>query len=426
VTRGPLHVRRLLVRLALLFAVAQLIAVASVLFAIPALRAQPLGLALIVLLALVDLGLLAWLANWIIRGSLSAPVQRLASDVQRIADGDYHHRVGDTHRTELSEIQESVNRLADRLIADQKLLAENVQSLEETNRELIIVRDQMVHSARLASVGTLAAGIAHEVGNPLGAITAFVDVARKRAERAGADTEILDSIRGEANRIDRIVRGLLDYARPRGASERPAPVGDVVLGVRELLESQGRLDGVEAVWDVGGAGADYVADPHRLEQVLVNLLLNALDAVGGMAHAWISVRAYGEKGGAARLRPRREDDPPGVNYMHRRRLSDDERVLDVLARATMVTVIEVSDNGPGIPAEHLDHIFDPFFTTKEPGKGTGLGLSICARLVEGMGGQIEAGRAPEGGARFLVRLPGMSAHEVGRVVSTSTVPVEKP
>jgi hypothetical protein len=416
-TPNPLRMRRLLVRLALLFAVAQLIAAASVLVALPALRAHPLGTALLVVLAVVDLALLAVFAGWIIRGSLASPVQRLASDVQRIADGDYHHRVGDTHRAELREIQESVNRLADRLIADQKLLAENIQSLEDTNRELVVLRDQMVHSARLASVGTLAAGIAHEVGNPLGAITGFVDVARKRAERAGADTELLDSIRAEALRIDRIVRGLLDYARPSGVHHRPAPARDVVLGVRQLLESQGRLDRAHFVWEVGEEATDLVTEPHRLEQVLVNLLLNALDAVQETGDARIVVRAHGEKGVGPRLPPRREDDPPGINYMHRRRLSDEEHRVDQISPTARVTVIEVSDNGPGIPPEHLEHIFDPFFTTKEPGKGTGLGLSICAQLVEGMGGHIEVGRAEEGGARFVVRLPGIMGPE-GATVRT--------
>ena len=121
------------------------------------------------------------------------------------------------------------------------------------------------------------------------------------------------------------------------------------------------------------------------------------------------VRLHCEVGGSRRLRPRREDDPPGINYMHRRRLSDEEHRVDQMSMTARVTIIEVSDNGPGIRPEHLEHIFDPFFTTKEPGKGTGLGLSICARLVEGMGGHIEVGPPQEGGARFVIRLPGMKA-----------------
>ena len=418
--------RRLLVRLALLFAVAQVIAAASVLVALPALREQTLGAAALVVLGLVDLGLLALFATWIIRGSLGGPVERLAADIHRIADGDYHHRVGETHRVELKQIRESVNRLADRLIADQRLLAENVESLQQTNRELVIVRDEMVHSARLASVGTLAAGIAHEVGNPLGAITGFVDVARKRAQRDGSDTEILDSIRAEAGRIDRIVRGLLDYARPEAGGHGPARAREVLEDVRTLLENQGKLDEVAVSWELGANVPGLVAEPHRLEQVVVNLLLNALDAVRGVPSARIVVKLYEEEGEVSRMPKRREADPPGINYAHRRRLAAEEGRVDLLASAPRVTVIEVSDNGPGIAPEHVDRVFDPFFTTKEPGKGTGLGLSICARLVEGMGGHIGVGTGPEGGARFVIRLPGTVGLEAATVGSAEITGTEKP
>jgi len=421
VTPNALPVRRLLVRLSLLFAVAQLIAAGGVAFLLPSLGVSRIGLVLLVLLAVVDIALLSIFAIWVLRAAIWGFTEQLAADVHRIADGDYHHRVGDPRRAELRPIQESVNRLADRLIADRRLLAENVSSLEETNRELVSLRDQMVHSARLASVGTLAAGIAHEVGNPLGAIMAFVDVAKARVAKAGGDTEILESIRHEADRIDRIVRGLLDYARAPDAREEPAPAADVLLGVRELLESQGKLDGVDVAWEVAAGAPDLVAEPHRLQQVLVNLLLNALDALEGAPSPRIRVGLRSEEGGLTRLRARREEDPPGVNYMHRRRLGDDEVGIDPVSRASRVTVIEVSDNGPGIPEKDLARIFDPFFTTKEPGKGTGLGLSICARLVEGMGGQIEASRESGGGARFVIRLPGISAPDATTVVSEPNV-----
>jgi signal transduction histidine kinase len=106
--------------------------------------------------------------------------------------------------------------------------------------------------------------------------------------------------------------------------------------------------------------------------------------------------------------------------MHRRRASEDEVGVDPVSRAASVTVIEVADNGPGIPSEDRDRVFDPFFTTKEPGKGTGLGLSICARLVEGMGGQIEFGESEEGGARFTIRLPGITDPDAATVVRSSS------
>jgi C4-dicarboxylate-specific signal transduction histidine kinase len=417
--------RRLLVRLALLFAVAQVIAALTVLFGLPALRGQPLGAALIVLLAVVDLALLALFATWIIRGSLGGPVERLAADIHRIADGDYHHRVGEVHRVELQRIRESVNRLADRLIADRRLLAENVESLNQTNEELVIIRDQMIHSARLASVGTLAAGIAHEVGNPLGAITAFVDVARNRAHKNGGDTEILDSIREEAGRIDRIVRGLLDYARPSDRIGDFALARKVIEDVRDLLENQGKLDGVRVDWETDPRLEARVSEPHRLQQVLVNLLLNALDAVHDVDEPRIVVRLYEAAGEIAQLPTRREADPPEINYAHRRRMSSEESRRERLARSQMLTVIEVADNGPGIAPDHLDRVFDPFFTTKEPGKGTGLGLSICARLIEAMGGDIEVGEAQEGGARFVIRLPGTPTGEGATVETTRPATAKK-
>ncbi len=392
-------------RLALLFAVGQAIAVLGVVFALPAMRAPTAGPLLVLGLAAVDLAILVVFSGWIIRGSVSSPLQKLSTEVLRIADGDYHHRISDTHRAELREIRESVNRLADRLIADQGLLAENVRSLEDTNRELLLARDQVVRTARLASVGTLAAGIAHEVGNPLGAIIGFVDVARARVEKSGGDTEILDAIRAEAARIDRIVRGLLDYARPPAEGGEPATAEEVIGRVRKLLKSQGKFEGIATEWGFGDAGSHAVEEPHRLEQVLVNLLLNSLHAVRDVESPAVTVRLFEEEGELVGMPARREEDPPGINYMHRRRVAVGESGVDAVATAERVLAIEVSDNGPGIAAEVMEHLFDPFFTTKEPGEGTGLGLSICARLVEGMGGRIDARTDRPEGAVFVIRLP---------------------
>jgi len=113
-----------------------------------------------------------------------------------------------------------------------------------------------------------------------------------------------------------------------------------------------------------------------------------------------------------------------VNYLHRRRVARDPRGsgIDPLFTAARVAVVEVEDNGPGIPEDALDRVFDPFFTTKEPGKGTGLGLSICARLVEGMGGRIRVENRPTGGARFTIRLPGAPAGDaVAETTNTNLV-----
>ena len=382
----------------------------------------------VVILVSADLVILFLFTNHLLRSRLVAPIQSLVSDVKRISEGAVDHRVRPMPNAELHTIAESVNGMADRLVRDRGLLAQNVESLERTNEELIVARDQIIQAARLATVGTLAAGIAHEVGNPLGAIMVYVDLARKRAPRPSEDADLLDSLRGEAERIDAIVRGLLDFARPRGSEPAPCDVVPVLVRVRDLLESQAKLKEVNHTWELDAEGVPQVLmAPHRLEQVMVNLLLNAIQALTERSDPTILVSVRGEAGEMSKLPRRRDGDPPGVNYLHRRRVSGDwkREGPDPLFTAPGLTVIEVVDNGPGIAAEHLEQIFDPFFTTKEPGEGTGLGLAICARLVEGMGGRITAGNHPDGGAVFTIRLPGLASTDLRSSSPSATTDTEE-
>ncbi|RMH11236.1 MAG: HAMP domain-containing protein, partial [Gemmatimonadetes bacterium] len=378
---SPLR-RDLLVSFGVIFAEAILILGVALLFVIPQAETPAEVTFFVLVLMGVDLVLFLAYGGWYLRRHFVRPVERLVEDVQRIARGDYQHRVSPSRALELAQIGESVNAMADRLILDKAMLADNVASLEATNRELVEARNQVIQAARLASVGTLAAGIAHEVGNPLGAIVGYVDVARGRLERAGQDTELLDAIREEAQRIDRIVRGLLDYSRPQPVAEEPGDPAEVVRQVRDLLESQGKLARVDDEWIVEGTPSRVVMDRHRLEQVLVNLVLNAVDALGDEGGRLV-VKLFEQDGPGARFPARREGDPPDVNYLHRRRVSMDDQAERVatLRTAERLVCITVEDTGPGIDPGHIDHLFDPFFTTKEPGKGTGLGLFICARLV---------------------------------------------
>jgi signal transduction histidine kinase len=349
------------------------------------------------------------MGSWLLDQRLVGPMHRMVSDVRQIADGDYAHRVEGLPWSELEAMRTSVNELADRLVRDQDLLAANIISLDRTNRELVEARDQVIQAARLASVGTLAAGIAHEVGNPLGAVVGFTDLALSRARKADQDTELLESIRAEADRIDGIIRTLLDYARPRELDPAPISLSEVGCRIHELLDRQGRLEGVDVVWKGWEhPGPQALVDPTAVEQILLNLVLNALDAQDERERPRLRVELGVEDGAIKSMPARREGDPPGVNYMHRRRVGRDQSPegADPLFTAAEVVVLRVADGGPGIGEELRDRIFDPFYTTKDPGRGTGLGLSICARLVEGMGGAIHLEEAREGGAEFVVRLPG--------------------
>lgn len=414
--------RELLLSFAILFVGALLLAALVLLTVVPWLEDPGEGIVFLLLLLGGDLLVLFLFGRDLLDRTVLKPVGRVAGSALRIAGGDYHHRVGAEETLELSQLAEGVNRMADRLIRDQALLAENVRSLERTNRELSEVRAEAATASRLATVGGLAAGIAHEVGNPLGALLGFVDVARRRAEADPEQEELLEMIREEALRIDRIVRGLLDFARPSaGGADLESP-SRALERVRALLASQGRLGGVEDVWEVARDVEELGVDGRRLEHVLLNLLLNAIDALdetGGGRIVVAASREAGDEPGPIR----REDDPPGVNYAHRRRRGREpaETRLDL---ARDVLRITVADDGPGIPPDDLDRVFDPFYTTKDPGRGTGLGLAVCARLVEGLGGRIEAATSREGGASFTVRIPateGRRPADVPESVRTSAV-----
>ncbi len=270
----------------------------------------------------------------------------------------------------LSRAAVAFERAASALTDERARLRAKVAEVEAANRALAAAHETLARSERLATVGRLASGIAHEVGNPLGAITGFADLALARI-RSGASAEAADLVSRmatEATRIDRIVRELLDFARPTPAACGPVQLRAALDGALRLARVQPRFRDVEVAIDVPQDLPPVLADEGRLAQVLLNLLLNAGDAMEGR--------------GALRI---------------------------AAARAAGGVEVVVSDRGPGIAPEDLPRVFDPFFTTKAPGAGTGLGLAMCHRIVESFGGTIRAANAPEGGAVFTVALAAAEA-----------------
>ena len=212
--------RELLLSFGIVFAGAILLATVGLFLVLPLLETPAETTMFIGFLIMGNLAILFVFGRGLVKRTLLDPIDQLVGDATRIAEGDFRHRMAPMSSREFQAVSESVNAMAERLIQDQALLSENVESLEYTNHELVLVRNQMVQAARLASVGTLAAGIAHEVGNPLGAVIAYADVSITRARQVGTDTELLEAIRSEALRIDRIIKGLLDYARPQHTGAR--------------------------------------------------------------------------------------------------------------------------------------------------------------------------------------------------------------
>lgn len=417
--KNPTLNRELVAALATVFAGALVVAVAGVLVLLPRFGTPTQAAAYVTLMLVGDIAVFALFGRWLVRSRLLRPLEGLMAEVEAIADGDYSRAVPTGGPEEVSRLADAVNRMAARLIRHQEQLTANIQSLEETNRELTDARDELVRAEKMASVGRLAAGIAHEIGNPLGAIMGYLGL----LERGGAEeadlAELAESAEREAQRIDRIVRGLLDFARRRETKPRPMDVNEVIRDTVELLTDQGKLKRVDTTVQLSGDVPLVVADPYHLEQVLVNLLLNACDAMETSKAPAIFVETEPDVIESPQYVPaRRRDDPAGVDYSHRRRFNRPPRPTaeHPFAPGSSVVRIEIADNGPGIPGELLPEIFEPFVTTKEPGRGTGLGLAVSAGLVDAMGGTIQAENREDGGARFRILLPAAKA-EAGEMSS---------
>ena len=399
--------RELISAFAVVFAGALVVALAGLAFVVPRLPPAQAGIYLGALL-LADVGIFSAIGAVLLRRRLLAPIDRMIAGVEAISAGELTARLPAAETREMARLSAAVTNMVERLIRDQRTLAENIRSLDETNRLLTEARDAMVRTEKMASVGRLSAGIAHEVGNPLGAILGYLGLIG-RDHHQDRRAELLVAAEREARRIDRIIRGLLDFARIRDAVTQPVDVNAVVRETVELVQMQGHFANVTLALHLTEGPLIVDGDHYQLQQVLVNLLVNAADAIPEGEPARIEVHTR-ERAAIAPAQPgpaRRRGDPPGVDYTHRRRLAASMLHLgdDPESPSGRVAEIVIADEGSGIPEELLPQIFEPFVTTKEPGKGTGLGLAVCARLVEGMGGAIRADNRVPSGAEFTVVLP---------------------
>ncbi len=277
----------------------------------------------------------------------------------------------------------------DRLSARYRAMAE----------DLLDAQSHIVRVEKLAGIGQLAAGVAHEVRNPLGAIATYLEVLQRR----GADPAVTGEIRGAIDRIERIVQGLVDYGRPPTAVSMVPGATDLnaaVATVAEFLEAQGMFRGHDVAVRFDPGAPAVRGNRHALEQVVVNLVANACQAA---PETRVTIGTH-----QTVLEPSdnqyRAADEPDTASRYSRRWSRRPRRLD-LPPATPGVMLFVADDGPGVAEADRERIFDPFYTTKEPGQGTGLGLAIVARTVHESGGVVWVDRAREGGAVFKVFLP---------------------
>jgi signal transduction histidine kinase len=330
-------------------------------------RVEPLVRLSGLYMGLVALGLLV-LSYLALTRLIVVPLDELSRAAQRVAGGARRLEDPRGGARELLELGESVRTMTERLISEEQALRLKVEEVERTTESLREAQDRLVRSEQLASVGRLAAGIAHEVGNPIAAIMGMQDLLLEGGLEEAEQHDFLVRMRKEIERINKIVRDLLDFARPTAKSvtvpSEPANVEVAIYDTVSLVTPQKSVRDVELAVDVHPDLPPVLLQREHLVQVLLNLLLNAADVCG-----------------------------PGGKVLLRAEAAGD------------FVKISVEDNGPGVSPEIRARLFEPFATTKEVGKGTGLGLAVCRGLVEAAGGTIALDATHTPGARFVVLLP---------------------
>ena len=336
--------------------------------------------------ALVDSLIIIVFGGFYLSRAIVRPVRRLEETATRIAGGRLGERAAVDVDNEIGSLARSFNVMAERL-------EEQIMTLERMNLELVSAQDELLRSKTLAAVGGLAAGIAHEIGNPLGAVSGYMELLRAGGLDPGDEREVLEGALREVSRIDSMVKEFLEIARPPARPSSPVDVARVVDETVSVVKVREDFAGVEIRTDAAEALPPVAVEEGKLKQVFMNLLINAAHAVASRdGERVISVAASVETrpaAGAAAPR-RRKDDPPAP--------AAGQAGLDFV-------VVRFTDTGPGISEKDAFKVFEPFFTTKGVGRGTGLGLFVSRSIVKAYGGEITFSTKPGEGCTFTVALP---------------------
>jgi two-component system, NtrC family, sensor kinase len=294
-------------------------------------------------------------------------VDDLVRGTRQIGTGDTSVRIAIRGHDELTELAEAMNGMAEHLAAIQ-------DSLRRANEARLRALEQLRHADRLATVGKLASGIAHELGTPLNVVGGRAKMILRDSDGNPTATKNSRIIVEQSERMATIIRQLLDFSRSGEPRKQPSDLGHLIEQAAHLLMPLARKKSIDIIMELPPEPLVLDVDQGHIHQVLTNLIVNGLQAM----------------------------DNPGTVTV---RLSRQESSGTATEPSTSVATITVSDQGPGIPEEVAPHVFEPFFTTKGVGEGTGLGLSVAWGMVEEHGGHIYLQKSPDGGATFVVELP---------------------
>ncbi len=291
-------------------------------------------------------------SNFLANGVLQ-PIKHLVFASQQLAKGNLEYEVELKSTDEIGELGETFN-----------LMASSLKERDERLKEY--TQQQIMKSERLATLGQLAAGVAHEINNPLGAVLMYTHLSLEEMEAEDTRRKNLEKVVGEATRCRDIVKGLLDFARQTEPKVEESDVNEILNRTFSLVENQALFQNVKIKKLLSPSLPKVMMDSNQIQQVFANIILNAAEAIEG----------------------------EGELIVVTRRVTDNEHIE-----------IEFTDTGCGIPPENHEKIFDPFFTTKEVGRGTGLGLAISYGIIARHKGTINIRSRPGKGSTFIVRLP---------------------
>ncbi|MEY2686510.1 MAG: hypothetical protein RL375_708, partial [Pseudomonadota bacterium] len=289
------------------------------------------------------------------------------------------HRIPVRSDDEFGHVATSFNHMGTALRGSMQDLQDLVETLElrveERTTALRAAQAEVAQGEKLASIGLLASGIAHELNNPLTGVLTFTSLLRKKAPDCSDDAEDLDLVISETRRCASIIRRLLDFAREKVPSQAHIDLNALIGDVVRFVDRPATLQDVEITTDFDPVLPQVWCDPDLIKQVVLNILVNATQAIDGAGRVTVSTRVVDRATG-----PANANSPPMVEFT-------------------------ISDTGCGIPEANMQRIFDPFFTSKEVGKGTGLGLSVSYGIVKSHGGLIKVESAVGEGTTFHVLLP---------------------
>jgi signal transduction histidine kinase len=309
------------------------------------------------------------------------PVQKIIKIAKGYTDIEKLQFSPDKRSYEFNELSGALNRMVQRIETDKEKLQYSLKMLQEANSELKTAQADMMRAEKMASIGRLSAGIAHEIGNPIGIVLGYLGLLRNRPgmQKDEAAQDYIVRSEHEISRINEIIKQLLDFSRTSVTRCCKISIHELVRDIVHVMSEQPLMRHIQIEYNLSSTRDDVYADYHLMRQVMMNLIINAADSI-----AISNNQLNGKILISTQLIPEPHDNAIGRSP------------------TLQLTVV---DNGTGIAAKDFDNIFDPFYTTKEPGKGTGLGLSVSYTIVEQAGGLIFADSEIGKGTTMTILLP---------------------